>query len=212
MSDERAPNLSPPSTSAISLVIVIAFILACVATAKAAKVVPSERVTNFVIVREEARGDSAAVGRLRPGDEADLLSSEPAWHRVRLLDGTEGFVSKSWTRVTPDGFLAPSFEVHFLDVGTGDSAIIDIGDREIVIDGGDSARILRDYAAETGIINGPIELLVVTHADTDHWRGLTRLLGFDGAGGNPPGVLGHDGNTHFLPRRHPVAAVVGRVH
>jgi competence protein ComEC len=72
------------------------------------------------------------------------------------------------------------FAVHFIDVGTGDSAIIDIGEAEIIIDGGNSTRVLHDYAESTGIIDGPIELVVVTHGDSDHWKGLTRLLGFDG--------------------------------
>ena len=73
-----------------------------------------------------------------------------------------------------------AFQIHFLDVGTGDSAIIDVGETEIVIDGGNSTRILHDYAESTGIIDGSVELVVVTHGDSDHWKGLTRLLGFDG--------------------------------
>ena len=80
---------------------------------------------------------------------------------------------------------ATSFQVHFLDVGTGDAAIIDIGEVEIVIDGGNSNHILHDYAERTDIIDGPIELVVVTHGDSDHWKGLTRLLGFDGQATSP---------------------------
>ena len=54
-----------------------------------------------------------------------------------------------------------------------------MGDTEIVIDGGNSVRILHGYAVETQVIDGPIELVIVTHADSDQWKGLTRLLGFD---------------------------------
>ena len=75
---------------------------------------------------------------------------------------------------------ATAFAVHFIDVGTGDSAIIDVGESEIIIDGGNSTRVLHDYAESTGIIDGAIELVVVTHGDADHWKGLTRLLGFEG--------------------------------
>jgi competence protein ComEC len=89
----------------------------------------------------------------------------------------------------PPQVASSPFAVHFLDVGTGDSAIIDIGDQEIVIDGGDSIAVLNNYAARMGIIDGPIELAVVTHGDTDHWKGLTRLLGFDGVNPTPPGLL-----------------------
>jgi beta-lactamase superfamily II metal-dependent hydrolase len=81
------------------------------------------------------------------------------------------------------------FQVHFLDVGTGDSAIIDVGETEIIIDGGNSTRVLHDYAENTGIIDGPIELVVVTHGDSDHWKGLTRLLGFDGQATSPRTAL-----------------------
>lgn len=81
------------------------------------------------------------------------------------------------------------FTVHFLDVGTGDAAIIDIGDREIIIDGGNSPTVLRNYIRERDIIDGPVELVVVTHGDTDHWRGLRRLMNFDGLGPDPPTVL-----------------------
>lgn len=39
------------------------------------------------------------------------------------------------------------------------------------------------------IIDGPVELVVVTHGDTDHWKGLQRLLNFDNLGPNPPKIL-----------------------
>jgi competence protein ComEC len=84
---------------------------------------------------------------------------------------------------------ASRFTVHFLDVGTGDSAIIDIGESEVLIDGGDSVQVLTDDLDRTRIVDGPIELVVLTHADSDHWKGLRRLFGFDGKNANPPAVL-----------------------
>ena len=47
----------------------------------------------------------------------------------------------------------------------------------------------RDYADEAGIIDGPIELPIVTHADIDHWKGLVRFLSSGGVADDPPGVL-----------------------
>lgn len=158
-------------------------------SAMADKITPSHRVTSHVNVREEASPDSVTVGRLRVGEQADLLVSVPRRYKIRLPDGTVGFVSKGWTKLIPDAPDVPQFQVYFLDVGTGDSAIIDIGESEIVIDGGDSVRVLHDFAARTGIIDGPIELVVVTHGDSDHWKGLTRLLGFDGRASMPRTVL-----------------------
>ena len=102
-----------------------------------------------------------------------------------------------------DVLAASPFVVHFLDVGTGDSAIIDIGEQEAIIDGGDSVRVLTDYVKTRGIVDGPIELVVVTHGDSDHWKGLNRLLGFDGKNANPPRVIefwepGHDRDCRKL--------------
>ena len=153
------------------------------AAAFAEVVIPRDTVENFVNVRGTASGDSSKLGELRPGESLEYVDSVSRWHRVKLPDGTEGFVSKSWTLVISRP-AAPvdvsSFVAHFLDVGTGDAAIIDAGDREIVIDGGDSIRVLSEYATRTAVIDGAIELAVVTHGDTDHWNGLRRLLGFDG--------------------------------
>lgn len=171
-----------------SPVFVTVLLLLFAGNALAAQVTPSERVTGQVNVREDPSSDSPVVGQLRPGEKVDLLASIPRWYKVLLPGQIEGFVSKSWTTVVAEGEQEVVFQVHFLDVGTGDSAILDMGDREIVIDGGDSTSILHDYVSERDIIQDPIELLVVTHADTDHWRGLVRLLGFDGRASQPYGV------------------------
>ncbi len=158
-------------------------------------VVPSERVVTFVNVRQ---GPSITV--IRPpwahstGANTQSCSGlVPLWYRIRLSDGSEGFVSKAWTKVAPAPALPVAgdvpFKVHFLDVGTGDAAIIDIGTAEIIIDGGDSETVLRNYVRARDIIDGPLELLEVTRGDTDHWKGLARLMNFGGRGPNPPQVL-----------------------
>jgi len=168
----------------MKLTVSIAFLcgaFAVVSAIAADKVTPSDRVTTRLLVRESASTGSDVVGELRVGQTADLITSVPNWHKVRLSNGVEGFVSKAFSKIIPAA-SEPNFQVHFLDVGTGDSAIIDVGDKEVVIDGGLSTKILSDYATRTGIIDGPIELLVVTHADSDHWSGLPKLLGFTPGG------------------------------
>jgi len=169
---------------------VVALLAAWPLVASAATVTPADRVQQHIIVREEPTRESAEVGKLRKNEQAELLEAPPFWYKVRLPSGEIGYVSKAWSRLidaapTPAAPAVPAtsvtaFNIHFLDVGTGDSAIIDIGDREVVIDGGDSVRVLHDYCARTGVIQDPIELAVVTHGDSDHWKGLNRLLGFDG--------------------------------
>lgn len=181
---------TPRASRSPALILVLLALCGFPLTSLADKVVPSNRVTNHVNVRAEPASSADIVGALKPGEEATLITSVSGWHKIRLSNGIEGFVSKSWTTIIPDsGAPAIAFQVHFLDVGTGDSVIIDIGDREIVVDGGDSIKVLHDYAARTGIIDGPIELVVVTHGDSDHWKGLNRLLGFDDNATSPRQVL-----------------------
>jgi len=81
-------------------------------------VVPTDAVVTRVVVRAGASSQTADIGSLRPGEQAELLGSVPNWHRVRLANGTEGFVSKSWTRVISTGAPA-SFTMDVVDVGTG---------------------------------------------------------------------------------------------
>ena len=155
--------------------------------AVAEKVIPRDSVRNFVNVRETPSSPDA-IHQLRPGDMLDYVISISGWHEVIIPDGRHGFVSKRWTLVVPDP-VGAEFGVHFIDVGTGDSAVIDVGDTEIIIDGGNFSTSLTGYVQKHDLIQGPIELVVVTHGDTDHWKGLNRLLGFDGVEDNPPAVL-----------------------
>lgn len=155
---------------------------------QAEQVTPRGSVRSHVNVRDSAGAD---IGDLLPGEMLPYIGSVPHKHRVQLAGNRVGFVSKRWTDVVPDPVDPAAISnnvVHFLDVGTGDAAIIDMGDREIVIDGGDSIRVLNAYAEHTGVVDGDIELVIVTHGDTDHWKGLRRLLGFDGVATQPHGV------------------------
>ncbi len=65
-------------------------------------VVPTERVRTRVMVREQATRESRAVGHLPRGQSARFVTSQRGWHRVRLRDGTPGWVSAAWTRVVPE--------------------------------------------------------------------------------------------------------------
>src|SRR5262249_18882663 len=126
--------------------------------------------------RAEPSGKSDRVGVLRPHEHARYLGSVPSWREVVLPSGTRAFVPKRWTELLDDPSSIDEFEIHFLDVGTGDAAILDVGNREMIVDGGDGVSTVADYVEETGIIQDPIELAVVTHGDTDHWRGLRALI------------------------------------
>jgi beta-lactamase superfamily II metal-dependent hydrolase len=154
-------------------------------SATADRVVPSDRVVNSVTVRAEPRTGSGAdvLGALRPGESAELLSSTARhWRRVRLDNGTEGFVSKSWTRVVPD--VPPTtqnLEIHFIDVGQGDSTLIICPNgNTILVDvgsvGGGDADAIRDYILEQLDTERRINDLVITHPDRDHYNLIESTL------------------------------------
>ena len=69
---------------------------------------------------------------------------------------------------------AEKLKVHFIDVGQGDSILIDLGEIEILIDGGGKSpgvvAYLNDY------IDGAIEVMVATHPHADHIGGLIAVL------------------------------------
>jgi len=86
---------------------------------------------------------------------------------------------------TPEPILPPALaptpppttqelKVHFIDVGQGDSILIDFGDTEILIDGGDKSpgviAYLNDY------IDGALEAIAATHPHADHIGGLIAVL------------------------------------
>ena len=65
-------------------------------------------------------------------------------------------------------------KVHFIDVGQGDSILIDLENTEILIDGGGKSpgvvAYLNDY------VDGALEVLVATHPHADHIGGLIAVL------------------------------------
>lgn len=67
----------------------------------------------------------------------------------------------------------PVLSVRVLDVGQGDAILIDLGELELLIDGGSS----RDCVGSLiPYIEGPLEVVVLTHAHTDHYGGLDEVL------------------------------------
>ena len=144
--------------------------------AEPTSVTPTARVMTGVILRSDLTTDgSRNLGALMPGETATVLDSVPGWYHVQLGNGRKGFVSKRWVK-SAEG---TPFRLHMVDVGTGDGIILDMGDVEIVIDGGMNSTPFREYVnadPANPIIQWPIELAIVTHADSDHWKGLDALL------------------------------------
>lgn len=60
------------------------------------EVVVKDTPTGFLRVRDKPSLLGKEVAQVKPGDMLILLEEEGAWDRVRLADGTEGFVSASY--------------------------------------------------------------------------------------------------------------------
>jgi beta-lactamase superfamily II metal-dependent hydrolase len=142
-------------------------------------VVPTNEVTARVVVRAGAHSATAEVGSLRPGERAELLGSVPGWHRVRLASGTEGFVSKRWTKVVSSGpapaAALPSYTMDVVDVGTGLGILVRGPDFTIVYDAGsnddeatgDKNRMVAYIKAVAPSIT-TIDHIILSHPHNDH--------------------------------------------
>ena len=65
-------------------------------------------------------------------------------------------------------------KVHFIDVGNGDAILIDLGETEILIDGGLPTSGVSTYLGDH--VNGSLEAMVATHPHPDHIGGLINVL------------------------------------
>ena len=64
--------------------------------------------------------------------------------------------------------------VHFIDVGQGDAILVDLGDTEVLIDGGGKSPGIVGYLRH--YIDGDLEVMVATHPHADHIGGLIAVL------------------------------------
>ena len=77
----------------------------------------------------------------------------------------------------PDSSLAyTELSVHFVDVGQGDSILIDSGTTEILIDGGEASQSQELILYLQKYVDEPPEVMVATHPHADHIGGLCAVL------------------------------------
>lgn len=60
------------------------------------EVIVKETPTGFLRVRDRATLTGREIAQVKPGDTLILLEEQGGWDRVRLADGTEGFVSSAY--------------------------------------------------------------------------------------------------------------------
>jgi beta-lactamase superfamily II metal-dependent hydrolase len=78
------------------------------------------------------------------------------------------------TTIQPTPQPVGKLRVHFIDVGQGDAILVDYGDTEILIDGGDRSPGVVTYLSD--FVDGAIEVMVATHPHADHIGGLIAVL------------------------------------
>lgn len=76
-----------------------------------------------------------------------------------------------WKYVVSENF--DSLEIHFLDVGQGDSALLILPGRiKVLIDGGPDMKVIKRLEAILPFFDREIDLMVLSHAQQDHFSGL----------------------------------------
>jgi beta-lactamase superfamily II metal-dependent hydrolase len=177
-----------PSVSGMCRVLLVfaAIVWLLSTQARADGVVPTDDVKSSVVIRKSASAGSARVGSLRPGDKADLLGSLPNWHRIKLADGTSGFVPKRWTRVIANSTAAPTTAVYtmdVIDVGTGLGVLVRGPDFTLVYDGGSNDDLARGPANRMlAFIKAvapsltTIDEMILSHPHRDHVELLPDLF------------------------------------
>lgn len=73
---------------------------------------------------------------------------------------------------------SPNLQVHFLDVGQGDSIFIQTPDGvDVLVDGGPNSVVLSQLSKFMSPFDRQIDMVVGTHPDKDHIGGLVDVLG-----------------------------------
>ncbi len=71
---------------------------------------------------------------------------------------------------------APADKVTFLDIGQGDSILLQQGTAQVLIDGGAGNTVLTRLGEELPYFDRTIEVVIATHPDKDHLEGLLHVL------------------------------------
>lgn len=110
------------------------------------------------------------------GDEVKTSGSPEDGHIKAEFRGVTGLISEKQIG------SKPALEIYFIDVGQGDSVfIVTPGRKKILIDGGVGRRALGFLAwkyrlGDSDTASVDIDLLVLSHADSDHIEGLIPII------------------------------------
>jgi len=88
-----------------------------------------------------------------------------------------GFNIFVWRWVIAGEASRGDLDIYFLDVGQGDSSLVELpGGVQILIDGGPGNKVLSELDKILPPIDRYVDLLVLSHAETDHFTGFIPVL------------------------------------
>jgi len=164
----------------VTIAVAVATAVGCALPRQAAadRVEPATKVRRGVNVFLRPSGSSTKVGRIERGQSVELIASVKGWRRVRLKDGTTGYVSAAWSRVRvePPTRDADTLTVTFVDVGQGDAILLQLGDADVLVDAGPSGAWGRGLGKVLEGVRGPLEAMLITHPHDDHYGGAEDVL------------------------------------
>ena len=128
------------------------------------------------VLRADHKSSARRTNHVLLGTWLRVLSRHGKWIEVE----TAGLGPGGWVQ-SVDVCDTPCLKVFFVDVGQGDGAIIESPNGNLLIDGGPSKgfhAFLRRLYEPTIDIGEKIhfDAVVMSHPDTDHYRGLTHVL------------------------------------
>jgi beta-lactamase superfamily II metal-dependent hydrolase len=176
--------VSRKKLAGIIVVCVIAIIVIAV------KVAPTPTYRLSVSVNPPQAGSvSPSGGEYVSGSQVILAASSGNGYTFDYWDGAaSGYSNTVSVTIDSDKTVTAHFKVadsemppelgtlvvHFIDVGEGDSMLLDIGDTEVLIDGGGKSPGVVSYIDD--YVDGPLEVMVATHPHADHIGGLIAVL------------------------------------
>jgi competence protein ComEC len=125
-----------------------------------------------------------AITAVATAAQTDTLAASPIPSKTAITVPS-ATIAPSWTAtVLPTVTIIPTsvpvqanqpFRVHFIDVGQGDSILIQTTDgKNVLIDGGDTDTGVVSYLKSVGVQQ--IDLMIATHPHADHIGGLVQVL------------------------------------
>ena len=116
-------------------------------------------------------------GRLTRGRTVPRIRVPPPGRRVALGFASVGAIAMVTVAALAVWPAASAIRVRALDVGQGDSFLVEVDGRTMLIDGGpDPARLQAELGASLPPWARRIDVVVLTHAHADHANGLIGVL------------------------------------